>query len=148
MSLKKHKIFIDTASAGLVSIVEHNLCGTPLVTLTDYDSGQEVYTSLYDPRVAELKVLDKDNVQISFASSFKGYLYLHVLEIDAFTPEERIKLLEEKYLSLLQGMDTLTNKDQWIQMNNLLSQQTDTLENRVHALETTLQFLTDTVGNL
>jgi len=148
MAINKHKVYIDTSTSGLIIIVDHNLSGTPIVTLTDYDTSQEVYVSFYDPRLSEVKVLDSNSIQFTFASTFKGYAYFYQIEVDTPSALDRLTTLEEKYIELLQSMDLLTNKDQWIQMNTLFQRQIDALDAQTQALQNQVNLLADDVDKL
>jgi len=148
MATQKHKVYIDTTTTGLASIIEHNLSTTPLIFITDYETGQEVYVSFYDPRLSEVKVLDKDNVQITFASSFKGYIYFYKISVDSPSNQDRLTALEEKYIELLESTGNFTNKDQWIQMNTLMSKQLEVLESQVRILQNQVNLISDTVDKL
>lgn len=148
MSIKKHSAFIDTNTLGSIIVIEHNLGGTPLVQLTDYTSGQEVLISLYDSRIGQIKVLNENNLQVTFAGAFRGYIYLYQVDIDNPSDHDRIVHLEERLVSLYGALNKMANRDQWSQMNTYFSQQIadvktsiEDIRNRVTLIETEQQGL-------
>lgn len=148
MSSAKYVQYIDTNVSGLVVQVEHNLGGTPLIGLTDYTSGSEVFVSFYDPRIAEIKVLDDNTVQLTFSSAFEGYAIFHHIINDQYSLEDRVKVLEDKYIQLLQTMSNFATKAQWSQMNTLLSKQIELLNSKVDTLQNQVDLLSDAVDSL
>lgn len=148
MAFKKSRTYLDTDASGLVIIVEHNSGGTPDVFLTEWDGSNEVYVSLMDARIAEIKVLDKDNVQFTFASTFKGYAELVYFESESPSQLDRIVSLEDKYLKQFELIEDKVSKSQWTQMNTLLSAQIEGLQGQVANLQSQINSLKSDVDAL
>ena len=148
MSTSKQTTYINTAISGLVIPVEHNLEGTPGLTLTEIVAGKEVYVSLMDARIGEIKTLDKNHIQLTFASAFNGYLTMFLIEIDSPNYQERLIDLEGKYISQLALIEGKVGRDQWIQMNTLLSAQNEDLQNQIEDLQSQINLLKATVEAL
>jgi len=138
MAVTKSRTYVDTSTSGLIIVVEHNLDGTPDLFLTELDSGKEKYVSLYDPRISEIKTLDSDNIQLTFAAPFAGYLELMLVEVDDPSVNERLLALEERYLSMIATIEGRASKDQWIQMNTLIEGQISSLQSQIDNLASEL----------
>lgn len=141
MAIKKERVYIDTSVTGLVSLVQHNLGGVPDLFITDYDTGVQKYVSLMDARIAEIKVIDKDTTQLSFASLFTGYVEFLFVEVDKPNDHDRLIELESKYFEQLNLIEDKVSKSQWIQMNTLFSSQIETLQNQIIDLQSQINLL-------
>lgn len=141
MAIKKAEAFLDTNIAGLVIIVEHNLDNIPDIFLTELVLGQQLYVSLMDARIAEIKVLDSDRIQITFASAFIGFIEMLSVDVDNPSDHDRIIRLEQDSVNKLELIESKTSKDQWIQMNTLLSSQITTLQDQVVDLQSQINLL-------
>lgn len=148
MAITKSRTFLDTTASGLVIIIEHNLGGTPDLFFTEWTGSQETYVSLFDPRIAEVKTLDSDRIQVTFASAFSGYLELLLVEVDNPSDHARLLALEEKYLKQIALIEDKVSKDQWIQMNTLLSSQITSLQAQIVDLQSQINLLSSDVEAL
>jgi hypothetical protein len=141
MAIYKSRTYLNTSITGLVNIVEHNLGGVPDLFFTEWDGSNEVYVSLMDARIAEVKVLDKDTVQATFAAPFQGYLELLFVEVDNPSDHQRLLNLESKYSKVINLIEDKVSKDQWIQMNTLFSNQITSLQEQVNDLQSQINTL-------
>lgn len=116
--IKRKSTYIDTSLTGLVVLITHNLSGTAYPELYTLDAGHKVFISLYDPRIAEFKNLDDDNVQITFASPFAGYLDVIVYDLSTPSVQDRVVDLEKKYNDMSLNFTKFTPLSSWKQMNN------------------------------
>ena len=148
MAIYKSRTYLNTAVTGLVNVIEHNLGGTPDVFITEWNGTHEVYVSLMDARIAEIKVLDKDTVQITFASAFQGYLELLMVEVDNPSDHQRLLNLESKYTKQINLIEDKVSKTQWIQMNTLLSNQIQSLQEQIADLQSQINTLRTDVDAL
>lgn len=142
------RTYVDTNTSGLVIVVEHNLDGTPDLFLTELDAGKEKYVSLYDPRISEIKTLDSDNLQLTFASSFAGYVNLTLVQPDIPSVQERLGDLEDRYLKMIALIEDKVSKDQWIQMNTLFEAQISSLQTQIDTLNSQVSLLRSDVDAL
>lgn len=148
MAITKSRTYLDTSASGLIFVVEHNLGGVPDLFFTELVAGQQVYVSLMDARIAEVKSLDEDNIQVTFAASFAGYLELLLVEVDDPSDHERLLGLEERYVNQVALLEDKVSKSQWIQMNNLFSAQIEGLQGQVADLQSQINILEADVSTL
>ena len=148
MAVKPSQTYVDTSVSGLVIIVEHNLGGTPDIFITELDAGRHKYVSLYDPRISEIKTLDENSVQLTFASTFAGYIHLNVIEADIPSVQERIAKLEDRYLKLLALIEDKVSSTQWDQINTLTQSQIKSISSQASTLRTDLELLKTDVAAL
>ncbi len=149
MAVKKAIKYLDTIASGLIIIFEHNLNGTPYTpTLYELDAGKKVYVSIFDPRISEIKTLDDNNIQFTFASTFQGYAELFLSTAEEPTDHDRIIALEEKYLEQFDLIEAKVSKDQWIQMNTLFESQVSSLQDQIDALQSQVNLLSSDVEAL
>lgn len=141
MTAKRQKTYINTNIAGQVIQIEHNLDGTPDIFFTELIGNTEFYISLLDPRIAEIKTLDKNRVQVTFANNFVGYVTLDIVHSDFPSDHERILELEEKYINQFNLIEDKVSKDQWTQMNNLFEANIKALNERIDSLESYVQVI-------
>jgi hypothetical protein len=138
----RNSTYIDTVVSGsLVIQIAHNLGGTAYPSFYELAGGHKVFVSLYDPRIAEFKNLDDDNVQITFASNFAGYLDLIVYEFIRPSLTIRVQDLQAKYNDLAKTLDLYTPKTSWKQMNTYFDSKIKDLE----ATNADLQLQIDTL---
>lgn len=148
MAILNTEAYVDTDITGLVNIVEHNLEGTPDIFITEWDGFSEIYTSLMDARIAEVKTLDSNRVQITFSATFQGYLYFLLAKVDNPSDHQRIIDLEKRYSNVVNLIEDKVSKDQWIQMNTLFSNQITYLQNQIKDLEVQIAALKTDVDAL
>lgn len=148
MAVTKSRTYLNTSISGLVIIIEHNLSGTPDLFFTEIDGANEKYVSLMDARIAEVKTLDSDNIQVTFASAFEGFLELLLVEVDNPSDHERLLGLEERYVNQVALLEDKVSKDQWIQMNTLLSSQIEDLQGQINDLQSQVNTLSADVAAL
>jgi outer membrane murein-binding lipoprotein Lpp len=147
--VKKTSTYIDTAAEGsLVIQIAHNLGGTAYPFLYELDNGNKVFISLYDPRIAEFKNLDDDNIQITFSSNWAGYLDVFVFNVKTRSSATQIEELQAKVDELTVLFNQYVTKKTSTLMNNYFDQklkeqdatdadlqaQIDTLRNDVDSL--------------
>jgi len=148
MAVTKSRTYLDTGVSGLVIVVEHNLGGTPDLFLTELDAGKEKYVSLYDPRISEIKALDANNTQLTFASAFAGFLELLLVEVDDPSVQERLTSLEDRYLKMISLIESKMSIDQWGQLNTLTEGQITSLQTQIDALSSQVSLLRSDVDAL
>lgn len=148
MAVTKDKTFVNTAVSGLVIPVEHNLGGTPNLMITELVAGNEVYVSLLDARIAEVKTLDTNIIQVTFASAFEGFIDLHLVTADNPSLHQRVLDLEDRYLSLIPLIESKVSVDQWTQLNNLTQAQIASLQTQINDLSSQLNLLESDVEAL
>jgi hypothetical protein len=148
MAISKTKVFLDTDVSGLVIPVVHNLGGTPVPVFTELDSGNEVYVPLMDARISEIKTLDVNTVQCTFASTFAGYLELLLVVVDNPSDHQRLLDLEDKYVNQLALTEDKVSKSQWTQMNTLLNAQIESLQTQAASLQSQINLLQSEVDAL
>jgi len=135
MSTRVTKTFIDTGISGLVNLVNHNLNGTPDIFITEVVAGNEVYVPLMDSRIAEVKNLDPNNFQITFASLFAGYIYFNVIVGDNPSDHNRLLAIEKSYTAQMLLIQSKVAHNQWVAINNLRDQQMKTLQTQIEDLK-------------
>lgn len=141
--------YIDTIVAGsLVIQVTHNMNGTAYPFIYELDSGHKKFVSLYDPRIAEFKNLDDNNVQITFASNFAGYLDLIVFDFSRPPLDQRVKDLQSKYNDLSTALQLYTAKASWKQMNNYFDSKFKDLDAAIADINSQLEAINQEIDSL
>lgn len=116
--------YIDTSVTGSVVQIQHNLHGMVYPYFYTVDtSGYKTAVSLFDSRIAEAKTLDDDTFQVTFASSFEGFLDLLYFDIKTPSQGKRITALELETEAIRDLLTGYANLLQWKQMNTYLEKQ-------------------------
>lgn len=139
--IKKQSIYIDTDVSGTVVQASHSLDGFAYPFFYELDNSHKVFLSLDDPRIAEYKVLDNSTIQVSFASTFKGFLDIIVLDVDEPTNRQRLLNTEKRLDQMAQTQASLVTSAQFKQMSTYI-------ESQIKKLEGNLQDLTSLYNNL
>lgn len=146
----KHEQYVNTATDGLVVLIEHNLKSMmpsifiyEPVGLTDRKS-----VSLYDSRISSIESKGQNITQISFALPFEGYINLVEVKNNSQDIESRLTRLEDLLSSTLQQQKNLVSNSQWREMNTLLLQQIATLDSTLTTVSKNLNNLKLDVDSL
>ena len=148
MSAYKHVAFLDTNSMGLSIPIEHNLPATPSFFITEKVGGETVYVSLMDPRIAEIKVVDKNVVSIVFAAAFQGYMTLEAVVTDRPSDHDRLLVLEEKISNQLALIESKASLDKLTQIASLFSGQISNLQDQINDLQSQINSIKDDLSRL
>lgn len=133
---------IDTEVSGLVIQVEHNLEDVVYPFLFQHEEfGQLKLVSLYDPIIAEVKIIDKNIFQVSFTGEWKGFLHLVKLNVSGAEYLSRLEGLEKKSALLQDQINMLVNSAQWKQMNTYILSEVDKLKKEIEKLVTAQNLL-------
>lgn len=147
-TVRKNSTYVDTNVSGLVVQISHNMNGTAYPSIYELDGGAKVFLSLFDPRIAEVKDLDDDTTQVTFASAFAGYIDLVVFDVSVPSAEDRVKSLEDKYNDLLAMFNKYVTKSTSTQMNNYFDSKIKDLEAKDEDLQTQINTLRTDVDAL
>jgi hypothetical protein len=140
---------IDTEISGLVIQIEHNLADIvyPFLFQTE-EFGQQKIISLYDPIIAEAKIIDKNIFQISFTGEWKGYLHLVKLNVSGSSYLARLEALESNSILLQEQINKLVNSSQWKQMNTYTLSEIDKLKKEIEQVLLAQEILRKDILNL
>lgn len=148
-TIRRVQTYIDTNTDGLVVQIEHNMNGMVYPEIYTVDlSGAKVFVSLYDPRLAEVKALDANNFQITFASTFAGYLDLLYFDVSVPSESDRITILEKELVKTNDRQTKYTTLTQWKQMNTYNEKKFKDLETDIAELKTLYNQLAQQVATL
>ena len=140
-STDRSQTYIDTNTDGLVVQIQHNLGQMVYPWLWELDSGAKVFVPLFDSRIAELKALDDNVFQVTFASAYEGYLDLIAYDLSTPSVESRLAKVEEDLLKLKNEIVLYTTQSKWKQMNTFQEGRIDAIKSDLDTLETLYQDL-------
>jgi hypothetical protein len=147
--IRRTTTFIDTDELGLVVQIQHNQNDTVYPTVYETDgSGHNLYLSLFDSRIAEVKALDPNVFQITFASSFAGFLDLLSFDVKSPSLTSRIIKLETVINDLPETLDKYANVVQWKQMNAYTDKQIKDLKKELTDIRSLYNSLAKEVSEL
>ena len=147
---QEYQEYINTTQNGLVMFVEHNLKTlTPFVLLYE-PVGLNDYkvVPLYDSRIASLESKGPNVFQVSFNTTFKGYIQFLKAQNVQVSLEERVSGLEDAMGSTVHQQKQLVSGSQWRQMNSLVENEMSQLKKTIDELNSELKRLKTTVAAL
>lgn len=142
--------YIDTTQNGLIMYVEHNLKTlTPSVSLYE-PVGLNDYkvVPLYDSRIASLESKGPNVFQLSFNTTFKGYVKFLKVQNVQVSLEERVSGLEDAVMNTVAQQKQLVSGSQWRQMNSLVENEFTSLKKTVEQLNADIKKIKSTVAAL
>lgn len=120
MSSRKHEEYINTASDGLIILVEHNLktLMPDIILYEPINISDFKVVPLYDSRIASIESRGENVIEISFNSGFEGYIHFVGVNNNRDSIEDRLSRVENLLDFTIQQQKQLTSLSQWKQMNS------------------------------
>jgi hypothetical protein len=148
---RQYEQYVDTALVGLTSPIDHYLDGYPfasLLRIEDPGLPTEKHTliSLYDPVVAEIEVLNSNQIKITFSAPFTGYVRFFLG--DSTDLVSRTNELQADIDFIYGQLDERVMTTRWMQMNALRDNQLSTLKAELDALKASHESLKNKVDRL
>ena len=103
---------------------------------------------MYDPRIAEVKAISNDILQVTFTATFKGYVELYYIQPENPNDHDRLLSVEERLIELAQKLDLYTTKRQWEQMTTYQQNQLDSVSTRLDDLQIQIGSLSQEISEL
>jgi len=146
--MKKFEMYLDTSSQGMIITVTHRLNGTPLISMLRFNdqTNQTTYMSLYDSCIASIEALNDQEIKISFANAFKGFVRLYEADLtDYFT---RLVDVEDDIYHLYKGLDHRATMSKFSQMSNYFDAQIKQLSDKITDLTNQLNLSNERINQL
>lgn len=150
MSSRKHEEYINTATDGLVILVEHNL-KTLMPSIILYEPiniSDFKVVPLYDSRIMSIESRGENVLEISFNSGFEGYIHIVDVKNNRDSIEDRLTRVENLLDFTIQQQKQLTSLSQWKQMNSYFSSLFEDQQIKIEELEKEIEKLKSDIDAL